>query len=121
MVAYSMTSAPHLPDNLHMHVRNLLCRFASLLLQIQGNDALKLGNKLKKKFYMREAIKCYTKGLEHQCKDNVLNAVLYSNRSHVHTILGNDRSALHDATEAIKLDLNNVKAGTCLCPGPRIS
>lgn len=76
----------------------------------QGNEALKTGLKHRKKFYFREATIAYTKGLDACCGNDIINAVLLSNRAQVHLILGNDRNALEDSLAAMKLDDNNVKA-----------
>ncbi|KAA6430080.1 MAG: hypothetical protein FRX49_00511 [Trebouxia sp. A1-2] len=76
----------------------------------QGNEALKTGLKHRKKFYFREAITAYTKGLDVQCGDSIIETVLLSNRAQVHLQLGNDRNALEDSLRAMKLDTNNVKA-----------
>ncbi len=77
--------------------------------QNQGNEALKTGLKHRKKFYFREAITAYTKGLDVQCGDSIIETVLLSNRAQVHLQLGNDRNALEDSLRALQLDANNVK------------
>lgn len=77
--------------------------------QNQGNEALKTGLKHRKKFYFRQATIAYTKGLDACCGNDIINAVLLSNRAQVHLILGNDRNALEDSLAAMKLDDNNVK------------
>ena len=51
--------------------------------QVQGNDALKRGLQLRKKFYLRQAQEFYSQGLALQCGDTVLDAVLYANRAQV--------------------------------------
>ncbi|KAL0051529.1 hypothetical protein WJX82_009385 [Trebouxia sp. C0006] len=76
----------------------------------QGNEALKTGLKHRKKFYFREAVTAYTKGLDVQCGDSIVETVLLSNRAQVHLQLGNDRNALEDSLRALQLDTNNVKA-----------
>lgn len=83
--------------------------------QNQGNEALKTGLKHRKKFYFREAITAYTKGLDVQCGDSIIETVLLSNRAQVHLQLGNDRNALEDSLRAMKLDTNNVKVIMSLC------
>jgi len=83
--------------------------------QNQGNEALKTGLKHRKKFYFREAITAYTKGLDVQCGDSTIETVLLSNRAQVHLQLGNDRNALEDSLRAMKLDTNNVKVIMSLC------
>lgn len=80
--------------------------------QHQGNEALKTGLKLRKKFYFREASIAYTKGLDEQCGSKSIDAILLSNRAQVHLILGNDRNALEDGLAAMKLDDSNLKVQT---------
>ncbi|BDA47917.1 Tetratricopeptide repeat protein 4 [Coccomyxa sp. Obi] len=75
----------------------------------QGNDALKRGLQLKKKFYLREAVTLYTKGLEMGSSLPSLLSVLHSNRAQAHLILENFRSALEDSQEATHLDPANLK------------
>lgn len=91
---------------------------------MQGNDALKRGLQLRKKFYLREAISLYSKGLEMGCSSQQLLSVLHSNRSQAHILLENYRSALDDALKAIDLDAGNTKVWACYmqqkhapCPG----
>jgi tetratricopeptide (TPR) repeat protein len=76
---------------------------------------LKTGLKHRKKFYFREAITAYTKGLDVQCGDSIIETVLLSNRAQVHLQLGNDRNALEDSLRAMKLDTKNVKVVLPLC------
>ena len=78
--------------------------------QNQGNDALKRGLQLKKKFYLREALGLYTRGLDLKCRDAALASALFSNRAQAHLLLGNNRSALDDALTALRADTTNVKA-----------
>lgn len=78
-------------------------------LQTQGNDALRTGLKVRKKFYLREAVTAYTKGLELKCSHVKLNAQLLCNRAHVHLQLGNNKSALEDGMQAAALDSTNFK------------
>ena len=56
---------------------------AWLLEQVQGNDSLKMGLQLRKKFYLRQAQEQYSQGLAVQCGDPDVDAVLYSNRAQV--------------------------------------
>lgn len=77
--------------------------------QGQGNDALKRGLQLKKKFYLREAVTLYTKGLEMGSSLPSLLSILHSNRAQAHLILENFRSALEDSQEATQLDPGNLK------------
>lgn len=76
----------------------------------QGNEALKTGLKHRKKFYFREAITAYSKGLDEHSGDSRVESLLLSNRAHVHLLLGNDRNALEDSLAALKLDGHNQKA-----------
>lgn len=78
-------------------------------MQGQGNDALKRGLQLKKKFYLREAIGMYTKGLEMGSTLPQLQSVLHSNRAQAHLLLEKYRSALEDSLQAIQLHDTNLK------------
>ena len=71
---------------------------------------LKVGLQSKSKLMLREAIKFYGEGLKLQCQDNSLNSVLFGNRAHVESLLGNWRNALTDALAAKKADPLNAKA-----------
>ena len=64
---------------------------------------------MRKKFYLREAVTAYTKGLELNCSHDKLNAQLLCNRAHVHLQLGNNKSALEDGMQAAALDSTNFK------------
>ena len=87
------------------------------MVQDQGNNALKVGLRHKKKFYLRQAIEQYTQGLQVACPDAVLNSVLCSNRAHVNLLLGNFRNAYMDGLAALKHNPDNVKASGCLSRG----
>lgn len=76
-----------------------------------GNDALKAGLRHKKKFYLRQAIEQYGKGLEVQCSDAALNSILCSNRAHVNLLLGNLRNAYQDGLAALRHNDKNIKVG----------
>ncbi|CAD7703396.1 unnamed protein product [Ostreobium quekettii] len=76
----------------------------------QGNERIRVANKLKKKFYFQEAIKYYTKGIDIKCKDDNLVSTLYGNRAQGELLLGNWRRALNDARQAIEINPNNLKA-----------
>ena len=78
-------------------------------LQGQGNDALKRGVQLKKRFYLREAVDLYTKGLDMGATLPELLSILHSNRAHAHSVLGNWRNALQDSQKAVQLDSGNLK------------
>ncbi|KAG1680398.1 hypothetical protein FOA52_015489 [Chlamydomonas sp. UWO 241] len=75
-----------------------------------GNGKLSLGVKSKNKAYVRESRKLYTDGINEKCSDDKLNSVLFSNRAHVESLLGNWRKCVNDAAEARRLDPTNVKA-----------
>ena len=76
-----------------------------------GNDALKAGLTHKKKFYLRQALEQYDKGLAVQCPDAALCSVLNSNRAHVNLLLGNFRNAYQDGLAALRHNDHNVKVG----------
>ncbi|PSC72268.1 tetratricopeptide repeat 4-like protein [Micractinium conductrix] len=75
-----------------------------------GNDALKAGMRHKKKFYLRQAIDQYDKGLDVQCSDAGVNSILCANRAHVNLLLGNFRNAYHDGLAALRHNDQNIKA-----------
>jgi tetratricopeptide (TPR) repeat protein len=96
-----------------------------------GNRALKTGLEHRKKYYLRQAIEQYTQGINvdldagvmedggdgpevetEQKRDDLrkLKSILFSNRSHVHLLLGNYRSALLDTKDALLYDEKNIKA-----------
>lgn len=72
----------------------------------RGNDKLKENTKTA----AREALECFTTGLEVRCSDNVLNAQLYSNRAHVRMLLRQFVEAVDDCRKAIELHPKNMKA-----------
>jgi hypothetical protein len=57
-------------------------------LQRTGNAKLSLGVKSKNKTYVRESLKLYTDGINEKCSDDKLTSVLFSNRAHVESLLG---------------------------------
>lgn len=75
-------------------------------LKKKGNDCLKANTKSA----MKEAIECYTAGLEEKCDDAVLNAQLFGNRAHAHILLRQFVEAVDDCRKALKLDPKNMKA-----------
>lgn len=56
------------------------------------------------------AIACYTKGLEAQCGDKALDAVLLSNRANVYLMRRSYVECVEDCRRAIALDRQNIKA-----------
>jgi hypothetical protein len=64
-----------------------------LYLQRSGNGKLSLGVKSKNKAYVRESLKLYTDGINEKCSDAKLNSVLFSNRAHVESLLGEAKEA----------------------------
>ncbi|KAL9963809.1 hypothetical protein ACROYT_G027354, partial [Oculina patagonica] len=68
------------------------------------------GNTKYKKKEAYNAIYFYTEGIQVNCKDDNLNAKLYSNRATAHFRLENYREALNDATAAVKLEPTLIKA-----------
>ncbi|XP_078360397.1 uncharacterized protein LOC144644750 isoform X3 [Oculina patagonica] len=56
------------------------------------------------------ATRCYTEGIEVNCKDDQLNALLYTNRANVHLLVGNYDYALSDAKVARQFQPTFVKA-----------
>ena len=52
-----------------------------LPLQHQGNDALKQGLAVRKKFYIRKAVDHYSEGIAAGADDSALNSMLHSNRA----------------------------------------
>ncbi|KAM5149087.1 tetratricopeptide repeat protein 4 isoform 1-T3 [Mantella aurantiaca] len=71
----------------------------------EGNDHFK------EKDY-KKAIEVYTEGIKKSCKDQELNAVLYTNRAAAQFHLGNYRSSLNDAIAARKQKPDHLKAIT---------
>jgi len=72
----------------------------------RGNERLKDGTKSAAK----EALQCFTDGLEMRCSDPVLNAQLYGNRAHVRILLQQFVEAVDDCRRAIEADPKNMKA-----------
>ncbi|KAL9965084.1 hypothetical protein ACROYT_G028829 [Oculina patagonica] len=71
---------------------------------------LQEGNKEYKKKELFNAIYFYTEGLQVNCKDDNLNAKLYSNRATAYFHLGNYQKTLNDATVAVHLEPTFIKA-----------
>ncbi|XP_072275802.1 tetratricopeptide repeat protein 4 [Pyxicephalus adspersus] len=69
----------------------------------EGNDYFK-----EKKY--KKAIEAYTEGIKKNCKDQELNAVLYTNRAAAQFHIGNYRSSLNDAIAARKQKPDHLKA-----------
>lgn len=72
-----------------------------------GNEAFRVSTN---KTSSQNALMAYTKGLEMECKDNVLNSQLHSNRAAVSMRLKEYDKAVDDCRKAIKLDPKNTKA-----------
>jgi chaperonin cofactor prefoldin len=75
-------------------------------LKKRGNESLKANTKSA----AREALECYTAGLEVACDDRVLNAQLLSNRAHARILLKQYVEAVDDCRKAIEMDPKNMKA-----------
>lgn len=71
----------------------------------RGNEALKAGTKTA----AREALECFTSGIEVRCQDNVLNGQLHGNRAHVRMLLRQFVEAVDDCRKAIEFDPKNLK------------
>ena len=80
------------------------------MVQSQGNDAYKRGVQLRKKYFILEAVECYSRGLEVPPESTSLKSMLHSNRAQAHLKLSNNRKALEDSLVAIKLDQSASKA-----------
>lgn len=78
---------------------------AAIELKEKGNEYVKKGKK-----HYSDAIDCYTRAINQNVLSDSENSVSYANRAHVNLLLGNNRRALTDAEEAIKLCPTNVKA-----------
>lgn len=74
-------------------------------LKEQGNKYVKMGKK-----HYSDAIDCYSRAISQNALSDSDQSVLFSNRAHVNLMLGNNRRALMDAEQAIKLCPTNVKA-----------
>ncbi|KNA13642.1 hypothetical protein SOVF_114810 isoform B [Spinacia oleracea] len=77
----------------------------SLELKEEGNEYVKKGKK-----HYKDALNCYTRAINQKGLGESDTSVLFANRAHVNLLLGNNRRALEDAEEAIKLSPANVKA-----------
>ncbi|CAH3169469.1 unnamed protein product, partial [Pocillopora meandrina] len=71
---------------------------------------LEEGNKEYRQGEANNAINSYTEGLQVNCKDERLNAKLYSNRATAHFRLGNYLQCIDDATVAVQLEPTLIKA-----------
>jgi len=77
--------------------------------QEKGNEYVKKGKK-----HYPDAIDCYTRAINQKVLGEEETSILYSNRAHVNLLLGNNRRALEDAEQAIKLSSSNVKVDSPL-------
>mmetsp|Transcript_64391 Transcript_64391/g.119720 ORF Transcript_64391/g.119720 Transcript_64391/m.119720 type:complete len:344 (+) Transcript_64391:47-1078(+) len=75
-------------------------------LKKKGNELLKD----QKKSSAKEALECFTLGLQVGSNDQVLNGQLYSNRAHVRMLLRQFVEAVDDCRKAIECDPKNLKA-----------
>ena len=73
----------------------------------QGNEAMKFQAS---RIALQNALTFYTKGLEMECKDDKLNAVLHANRAAVGLKLGEHLKVVDDCRAAVRLDPKNLKA-----------
>ncbi|CAH3159586.1 unnamed protein product [Pocillopora meandrina] len=71
---------------------------------------LEKGNEEYRQGEANNAINSYTEGLQVNCNDKRLNAKLYSNRATAHFRLANYVECLDDATVAVQLEPNLIKA-----------
>lgn len=72
----------------------------------RGNEKLKEGSK----GAAREALECFTAGLEERCQDPVLVGQLLGNRAHVRMLMRQFVEAVDDCRKAISVDPQNLKA-----------
>uniref|UniRef100_A0A803LAD2 Uncharacterized protein n=1 Tax=Chenopodium quinoa TaxID=63459 RepID=A0A803LAD2_CHEQI len=77
----------------------------ALELKNEGNEYVKKGKK-----HYKDAIDCYTRAINQKGLGESETSVLFANRAHVNLLLGNNRRALEDAEQAVKLSPTNVKA-----------
>ncbi|KAL9965106.1 hypothetical protein ACROYT_G028859 [Oculina patagonica] len=75
-----------------------------------ANVYLLEGNKEYNNKDVFNAIYFYTEGLQVNCKDDELNAKLYSNRATAYFHSGSYQQALNDATAAVQLEPTFIKA-----------
>eukprot|EP00811_Abedinium_folium_P021495 NODE_3061_length_2099_cov_3.476166.p1 GENE.NODE_3061_length_2099_cov_3.476166~~NODE_3061_length_2099_cov_3.476166.p1 ORF type:complete len:456 (+),score=135.26 NODE_3061_length_2099_cov_3.476166:341-1708(+) len=75
-------------------------------LKLKGNERAKENTKSA----ARDALECFTQGIECNCADVVLNAQLHANRAYVRTLLQQFVEAVEDCRKAIALDPGYVKA-----------
>lgn len=74
------------------------------------------GDEELRKNEFQRAIDCYTKGITVECKDDRLNALLYTNRAHVYILIGSYDDALKDAKSARACQptfLSAIEKGAC--------
>ncbi|EGR34157.1 tetratricopeptide repeat protein, partial [Ichthyophthirius multifiliis] len=65
----------------------------------RGNDIFKKGTG--KRYFIKEALKTYTEGIDAQGKDKEINAILYNNRALMNIQLKNFGKAIDDCKQAI--------------------
>lgn len=83
------------PENIAKHFNEL------------GNSYIK--KECEFKYYIKEAMKFYNEGLKQNCKDNVLNSKLYSNKALINLKFKNYREVTNDCLKAIELNPQFIK------------
>ena len=105
MTDYDLTKP--LPEALEglqaMKYQSDSCDDNALSYKQDGNKNFELGK-------YRWAIDSYTEGIKCRPTDQLLNAILYTNRAAANYRIGNFRSALNDCIEARKFKSNHLKA-----------
>lgn len=81
VLPWALPSAGGLPPASMPHGTAIVTECPSMPAQQQGNDALKQGLAVRKKFYLRKAVDHYGEGLAAEAGDDALSSVLYANRA----------------------------------------
>eukprot|EP00747_Dinoflagellata_sp_TGD_P163864 gnl/TRDRNA2_/TRDRNA2_183037_c0_seq1.p2 gnl/TRDRNA2_/TRDRNA2_183037_c0~~gnl/TRDRNA2_/TRDRNA2_183037_c0_seq1.p2 ORF type:complete len:416 (+),score=95.11 gnl/TRDRNA2_/TRDRNA2_183037_c0_seq1:99-1250(+) len=95
-LVYGDEDDPKSPEELALHFKKL------------GNEAFSMKDKTT--IANQNAMMCYTKALEQECKDAALNSQLHSNRAAVSLRIGEYSKAVDDCRRALEFDRTNVKA-----------
>ncbi|KAH9624348.1 hypothetical protein KSS87_012411 [Heliosperma pusillum] len=77
---------------------------SAIELKEKGNEYVNKGKK-----HYTDAIDCYTRAINQNALSEDETSLIFSNRAHVNLLLGNNRRALEDANQAIKLSPTNAK------------